>query len=392
MRIVFVSSGQYPEGGAATNRHLAYAKGLTELGHDVEFVLINRQKWPENIITIDKIRFYNCYVKYSGLNIPKINNALSLIKTIKKARITIKNIASENSNIRLVLLDASSFTLSPILSTAKNLGLKVFHERTEYPFVVSSKTLIGRFNLYIYLKCIVHKFDGIYVINKALERYFCNLTQDKIPLKIINMIVDPKRFGCKEKGENDNKFKMITYCGGLDGEKDGVPILIESFSQISDEFPSFRLQLIGSLANKKTRSNLTSLVNSLNIEGKVIFTGSMQRQEIPKALCNSSLLALARPSNKQAEGGFPTKLGEYLATGNPVVVTEVGEIGVFLKDKQNAYVAQPDSPEKFASKLREAILDNSSHEIALEGKKLVHSDFNYYTQAKELDKFFNNDL
>ena len=28
MKLIFVSSGQYPNGGAATNRHLAYAKGL----------------------------------------------------------------------------------------------------------------------------------------------------------------------------------------------------------------------------------------------------------------------------------------------------------------------------------------------------------------------------
>ena len=62
-------------------------------------------------------------------------------------------------------------------------------------------------------------------------------------------------------------------------------------------------------------------------------------------------MALARPTNKQAEGGFPTKLGEYLATGNTVVVTNVGEIGEFLHDKVNAFVSDPDSPEKNFVKL-----------------------------------------
>ena len=39
MKLIFVSTGQYPNGGAATNRHLAYAKGLKELGHEIEFFI-----------------------------------------------------------------------------------------------------------------------------------------------------------------------------------------------------------------------------------------------------------------------------------------------------------------------------------------------------------------
>ena len=49
------------------------------------------------------------------------------------------------------------------------------------------------------------------------------------------------------------------------------------------------------------------------------------------------MLVLARPDNIQAKGGFPTKLGEYLATGNPVVVTKVGEIPNYLIDGVNAF-------------------------------------------------------
>jgi len=200
------------------------------------------------------------------------------------------------------------------------------------------------------------------------------------------MVVDPLRFECITKTIK-NAEKIITYCGGLDGDKDGVPILIKSFSLIADEFPLFKLQLVGSLHNESTRLNLRSLVQKLNINDKVIFTGRIRRDNIPEYLCNSDFLVLARPNNKQAEGGFPTKLGEYLATGKPVVVTNVGEISNFLIDQKNAFVAEPDSAEKFANKLREALLNKNSSQIGLEGKKLVHNEFHYLTQAKELEKF-----
>ena len=102
------------------------------------------------------------------------------------------------------------------------------------------------------------------------------------------------------------------------------------------------------------------MLKRLHIENKVIITGSVKRNEIPALLCNSDILALARPDNKQAEGGFPTKLGEYLATGNLVVVTNVGEIGLFLEDRKNAFISEPGSPEKFSEKLREALLNDNT--------------------------------
>ena len=64
---------------------------------------------------------------------------------------------------------------------------------------------------------------------------------------------------------------------------------------------------------------------------------------MPKYLCNAKLLALARPDSIQAQGGFPTKLGEYLATGRPVVVTKVGEIPDYLEDGVNAFLSDINS-------------------------------------------------
>ena len=286
------------------------------------------------------------------------------------------------------MLDISISILIPLIKQGKKLRLKIFHERTEYPFVVSGKTILGKIDLYIYLKYVIKKFDGIYVINHALKKYFAKNTNGKIPITIVNMLVDPERFNCD--GKSFSNEKIITYCGTLDGDKDGVPILIESFSLITNEFPTLKLQLIGSLNNKLTSQNIQSQIERLNIKNKVIVTGAVKRNEISKLLCNSYVLALARPANKQAEGGFPTKLGEYLATGNIVVVTNVGEIGLFLKDKQNAYIAEPNSAEKFSEKLREALLNNNPQQIGIEGKKLVYNEFNYLTQAKVIEEMFKS--
>jgi glycosyltransferase involved in cell wall biosynthesis len=72
-----------------------------------------------------------------------------------------------------------------------------------------------------------------------------------------------------------------------------------------------------------------------------------------------------------------------------VVVTNVGEIELFFKDKQNAYISEPNSAEKFSQKLREALLNNNPQQIGNEGKKLVYNEFNYLIQAKVIEEMFN---
>jgi glycosyltransferase involved in cell wall biosynthesis len=373
----------YPNGGAATNRHLAYAKGLRELGHEIIFILIKKQEWEEESLTINQINLV-CVSPSCLKTDSKIKKLRCLFKAIYNAKEKISNEHKASKISAIILLDTDILILMPLLKQAKALGVKVFHERTEYPFVVSGKTIIDKIKLTLYLEFVINKFTGIFVINNALKKYFIEKTNGRVPIKIINMIVDPSRFICPSKPSNSHT--LITYCGTLEGDKDGVPILLESFAKIAEEFPLLRLQLIGSLNDKSTRLKVESLIKTLSLKNRVILFGSVNRDKIPELLCNSDILVLARPSNKQAEGGFPTKLGEYLATGNVVLITDVGEISLFLKDKKNAFISEPNSAEKFSQKLREALLNENRAQIGLEGKKLVFNEFNYLTQARAIEE------
>ena len=384
MKLIFISSGIYPNGGAATNRHIAYAKGLKELGNEIIFFLLNKQEWEGELIIENGIKFVCVNQAYSSNNnFPK--KVSSLYFSINDAKKKLRNEHHQKKVSKVILLDVDIFILIPLIKCVKRLKINIFHERTEYPFVVAGKSFFEKIKLSIYLNYVLYRFNGIFVINNALKRYFLDKTQSKVPIKVINMIVDNERFICKRQPSGPNTF--ITYCGTLDGDKDGVDILIKSFAVISNEFSNLKLQLIGSLDNPLTRFKIESLIKTLYLKEKVILTGSVKRNKIPTLLCNSDILALARPNNKQAEGGFPTKLGEYLATGKPVVITNVGEIGNFLIDKKNAFISEPDSVENFATKLREALLNENSVQIGLEGKKLALNEFNYLTQSRSIQEF-----
>jgi glycosyltransferase involved in cell wall biosynthesis len=189
------------------------------------------------------------------------------------------------------------------------------------------------------------------------------------------MTVDPQRFAGVVKDRDSEKY--IAYCGTASNNKDGVNKLIEAFGIVAQRYHDVKLYIIGKTPSIKDESSNLQLVKSLGIQNRVVFTGIIPADKMPQILVNASVLALARPNNLQAQNGFPTKLGEYLLTGNPVVVTKVGDIPLFLKDWESALLTDPDSVEEFADKLCWA-LENTEEALNIgnAGREVALSKFN----------------
>ena len=111
---------------------------------------------------------------------------------------------------------------------------------------------------------------------------------------------------------------------------------------------------------------------------------------MPQILKNAVALALDRPDSLQAQCGFPTKLGEYLLTENPVVVTKVGDIPLFLKDGETALLAEERNPQDFSSKLI-WILQHPEEAtmIGKAGAQVAMREFNYLKETKKIIDVIN---
>ena len=393
MNFVFVSSGQYPNGGAATNRHMAYAKGLVEAGHEVTFVLLSKQIFMKYEYTDEGTKYICSFPENFNCNISKVKKLFLHIRSLRARNHIILEINRKRKIDAIVLLDAFIWVIIPIIRLAKKNGIKIIHERTEYPFIVGGKGLIMRINLKIYLSLVLKKFNGIFVISQALKNYFNQLLNNEIPIEIINMIVDPARFKVVAS-DRIHKYKYIAYCGSMDNNKDGVDILIKAFGDalITRKINiDIKLMLIGDIKNESFQKKLDNILEEKNCLNNIIFTGKVERFKVPDLLNGAAALALARPNSKQAEGGFPTKLGEYLATGKPVIITNVGEICHFLKDGYNAFVAKPENVNSFSEKINEVFSDYpKALKIGKRGEMLVYNEFNYFKQAVKLARFIES--
>ena len=158
-------------------------------------------------------------------------------------------------------------------------GIKVYHERTEHPEVSKLKLL----NMPKYLDACT-KVDKLFVISRNLKTYFSSIGVPSDKIEIINMTVDQSRF---EGLQRNPKERYIAYCGKATNNKDGVNILIKSFSHISQVHPDVKLYIIGTPPNENDESGNMQLVGDLNLVDKVVFTGMVSHQDmqIGRASC-----------------------------------------------------------------------------------------------------------
>lgn len=264
----------------------------------------------------------------------------------------------------------------------KRKELKVYHEMTEHPDVVTLGNRLYRISKEHYLDT-CKSLSGLFVISTHLRDYYIKEGVKPEIIQIVNMFVDSSRFENVQK--LNNSIKYIGYCGTASNKKDGVDQLIEAFSIVAQKYNDVFLFIIGKAPSEDEENENVKLVEKLNVKDRVFFKGIIPFSEMPQVLKDATILALNRPDNLQAQCGFPTKLGEYLLSGNPTVLTKVGDIPLYFKDGENAMLAEPNNPSDFALKI-EWLLDHKKEagEIGRNGKETAMANFCSIKEAKKI--------
>lgn len=350
-------------GDAHSNRIIAYANALVQKGKKVKIISLSYNKGK--ISTLDP----SIHIIYLQ-NKPIKSRLLKFItNAIKLALVTKREIHKEDCIYVYSLID-----YLPIIYFLKKRNL--FHEMTECPEILRSH--LPR-NIY-YNTC--KNLSGIFVITKGLKELFIKKGIEKNKVHIINMIVDSKRFNNIQEKKVSEEY--IAYCGTAGNKKDGVDKLLRIFFKYHQIYPNKKIYIIGPFYNKETEIYYRQYVSDNKLDNNVIFWGLVPQDQIPRLLLGAEMLLLTRPNNLQAKYGFPTKLGEYLLTKKPVVITKVGEIEFFLKDHENAMLASPENEDEFLEKMIYLTrYPNEAKKIGINGYETA---ITYFNSIKEVDK------
>jgi glycosyltransferase involved in cell wall biosynthesis len=151
-----------------------------------------------------------------------------------------------------------------------------------------------------------------------------------------------KRYVASKYGLTYKRFCL--YVGRLVKEK-GIDLLIKAFSQINHNIP---LVIVG---EGPELEHLKRLAHDLHCEKKIIFLGKLTRLEL-RYLYRSAMYLLLL---SKAEA-FPSTLLESLASGLPVIASDISIMREVLKDKMlSKFIVKRTEIEELKDTLIEAI-------------------------------------
>ena len=395
MNIVLITKEEFPYGSAASNRVLTYMPGIVAAGHQVTILglFLSRE---ENVALLDdngECVFQGIKIKYAVGKKPwpaGKKSYLTKFLLLHQARRNAKKYLEKNKDdIDIVQMYSTDIAMYERYSRiCRRLNLKYCIERSELPDIIKYKDRFEhseKGSKYIERS---HNafglFDGWILETQTLVDYYSKYFTPNTRCAIVPMTVDVERFTVK-KSSSTKYGRYIAYCGHM-GEIDGISILIKAFSVVHSKYPDVKLVFAGDSKDVPAQKKLSS---SLGLEDDVVFLGRISRDEVPQLLADATILALASPTSDRACASMPCKVGEYLCTGNPVVVTGLGEINMYLKDGESAYLSSPDSAEAFAEKLLEVLSDlDKARVIGQKGKQVAIESFSSEAQVKRIENFY----
>ncbi len=261
------------------------------------------------------------------------------------------------------------------------------------PVTIASRRSLGYFKdnnpLKQHIENIINIFTHHVLVNsEAVKRDV--LKREKIKPDKISLIyngVDVERF-LQEKGEREavrRELGIPEHCLSVGVVANlihykGHKELVEAARILKHRFGDVRLVFVG--RDSGIKGELEELIRSYTIEDIIIFTSD--RKDIPRLIQGFDIMCLA-----SHEEGFSNVILESMASGKPVVATDVGGNPEAVVDGETGIIVSPRDPESLAEGLLKLLKDPELRQrMGQNGLKRVREHFSIEQLIANMENFY----
>ncbi len=192
-------------------------------------------------------------------------------------------------------------------------------------------------------------------------------------LHIVHCGIEPDRYG-----KTWHSGQRLLFVGRLAAVK-GVPILFQAIDKLKGDMPELQLKLIG---DGPERTTLESMSKRLGLDDQVEFLGYKNQSEVAEALLQTDLFVL--PSFAE---GVPVVLMEAMASGVPVITTQIAGIPELVSHGESGWLVPPGDVDALCAALTRAFIDPPERQaMGEEGRETVEAHFNTHKEAAWLSQ------
>lgn len=332
-RIAVVTQAPFPVGNVSTLRYTSYLKSLSKNGAFTYVLIYCPTRMATHIkqqsgITEDGIKFRYAtditWRKYTFLNkvIYLIKGLYNSIGYLRREKIS-----------TLILYGNNPFAVNLFYWLfCKCCRVRFIGDRSELP---TEKERNSKVKLFFYgVK--QRMFDGMIIMTKGLLKFYSQYSKKGDFLFFLPMTIDPDRFEGISKDCSVKPYIAVVF--GTHN-RDGLLESLKSYDLYCEKGGTYDLDLIGDYQNMPNKNELDLYLTNSSYRNRIKILGLQSNDNVPKLLYNASIL-LTTP-NHYVSGGFPTKLGEYMLSGVPIVATIAGELLDYVTPEEDMLMSAP---------------------------------------------------
>lgn len=387
--IMLVDRFGFPYGNAATARVGLIARALVEQGVSVSVLLARPSDYPNQVIN-RQIAGKHKGVDFEYTSGKTVRDSSFLVRRYRTFRgwlLAIRRILTARARSCLYLYSDNPVLCIPAILAARIRGMPVVIELCEWR--PSRRSCPASVKWY-YKNLRFALADGVLAISAHLRDRVKLIRNTSSRPKIIEVpILTDLAEAHRSSHRCSNGERYVLWCGQLDGYIDSVLWLIKVFSHVSSRHEC-KFLAVGR-CTPELEAHIRSFADSLGINGdRIVLTGYVPREQLFELYQNAQALLAPLEDDERSKARFPTKIGEYLASGRPVITNSVGEINRFLRDGETAFIAAPQNEEAFAGKIEQVLSDPElSRKIGLAGRQVAVRYFDYSKHGKRISEFLN---
>ncbi len=384
MKMLFLGVTGFPLGEASAQKSIYMCKSLADAGVDI--TMICKKSVLSHDIDFDSKGIYEgfSFVFTSGTpykskkfivrNYNKIKGFINEFRFVRKS--------NKESNVDAAIIYTRAFlnvVLYKLYSKIFNFKIIVNYGELRSKINFSNISLSLKINDYLFDKYIFYLADGFLPISNYLIDVI-NEKNQKVPYLKIPPLCDYSLFESHNRRLGGDPYFL--YCGSL-GYYEIVKFILEAYKKMQNNDFSLYLLVHGS---SERMAHLKDYIGKIfEDQEKIKLFSDLPYEELVDLYNNAYALLIPLRSNIQDVARFPHKIGEYCATGRPIITTRIGEVNNYFKDSESAYIASEYNVELFSSKMTEASANPElATKIGDEGKKIGLEHFNYKSYGKKL--------
>lgn len=195
--------------------------------------------------------------------------------------------------------------------------------------------------------------------------------------RIIHCGVTPELYAGDRPVRSDEEIRLI-FVGRLAPVK-GLRVLFEALDTLFEHIPQLRLTLVG---DGPDRARLET--EAARLGDRVQFTGYLTQQQVAETLAQHDICVL--PSFAE---GVPVILMEAMASGLPVIATQVAGVGELVQHGESGFIVPPGDVTALRAAIEDLAADPDLRKrMGQVGRAKVTADFVITDEAARLARLF----